>query len=246
MGYIDRTNEASQHRTNRRGNRILNRHDPTRTIEDIDSIVLHNMGFERCGDADAYDQVTAHYAVLLNGLTLKLWDEEYNLNSSNSLNSHSIAIEFEGKFPGAHRRLYSQEQCERRGYDYPTLAQIRSGRQLIRHLINQFTNITHVYAHMQVHSGKGCPGPHIWYNLGRWSTQHLGLINDLPPNSRRFRRQIRASYFDFRYNISLRPQSYHDPMDDALIRRIRIDRELQICGQEPPTQILQRNKYTCE
>jgi len=244
MGYIDRTDETSQYTTNLRGNRVLDRRNPNRNVESIDSIVLHNMGFHRSGEEDRYDRVIAHWAVLLNGLVLKLRGENLDINASHSLNAHSIAIEFEGKFPGINRNLFTQRDCNRHGYDYPTKQQIHSGRQLIRHLIGQFTNISYIYGHVQV-AHKHCPGPHIWYNVGKWAKECLGLVNDLPPDANRFRRLIPVKYCDLRYNIFNTNVPFCTVADEMLMRRVRRIRELQVCG-ESPIEILQRNNFMCE
>lgn len=240
MDYIDRTREAARHTMNFNRQRILNQDNPNRSIGSIDSIVIHSMGFHRSGEAHRYDRVSAHYAVLLNGLIIRLRSEELYVNASNSLNAHSIAIEFEGNFPEAPRNLFTKQDCERHRprYDYPTFEQIQSGKQLIGHLIRQFTNINGIYAHLQSHPHKPCPGPHIWYNIGKWSIECLGLINPQSPNLR----LIPASYYDPQYSIFSSP-AYCNLSGEILTRTIRRYYELQVCG-EPI--VNHRNNLICK
>lgn len=60
----------------------------------------------------------------------------------------------------------------------PTIAQIVAGRQLVSFLTETVSSIEHIYAHQQVysHGNRGnCPGPHIWFNVGKWAVDNLGL-----------------------------------------------------------------------
>lgn len=71
----------------------------------------------------------------------------------------------------------------------PTIPQLAAGRQLVSFLTETVSSIEHIYSHQQVyaHGNRGnCPGPHIWYNVGKWAVDHLGLtssgaLRPIPP-----------------------------------------------------------------
>lgn len=62
----------------------------------------------------------------------------------------------------------------------PTVSQIRAGRLLVHYLVETVETMRFVYAHQQVyrngHRGN-CPGPHLWFNVGKWAVDNLQLRN---------------------------------------------------------------------
>jgi len=144
--------------------------DQQKNRHPIDAIMLHSMSFDRGSSITAYDGVNAHFAVLRSGDVLYLHDIEEYLYASHDFNPRGIAIEFAGNPPGTDGKAYKAEKF---GMHIPTLSQLESGRRLVR-LLAQGRGIHYIYGHRQSCS-KICPGPHIWYNIGRWAVQTLGL-----------------------------------------------------------------------
>jgi hypothetical protein len=61
-----------------------------------------------------------------------------------------------------------------------TQAQIAAGRKLVNHLVKTI-GLTHILAHRQAWpTRENCPGPDIWYQVGQWAIETLGL-NDGGP-----------------------------------------------------------------
>ena len=67
--------------------------DKPREVQQIDSIVLHQMGFSRGTDPMRYLGVPAHYIVMADGTIAQLHNWETYLFTSNALNSRSIGVE---------------------------------------------------------------------------------------------------------------------------------------------------------
>jgi hypothetical protein len=71
----------------------------------------------------------------------------------------------------------------------PTTQQLLAGRLLVRFLTETVLTIEHIYSHQQVytHGNRGnCPGPHIWFNVGKWAVDNLslnssGALRPIPP-----------------------------------------------------------------
>ncbi|HCB12339.1 MAG TPA: hypothetical protein DEP36_02025 [Gammaproteobacteria bacterium] len=143
-------------------------HDKDR--RNIDAIVLHSMSFDWGNSIPLYDRVNAHFAVLRSGDILYLHDIAEYLYASHDFNRRGIAIEFAGNPPGTDGKAYKAKKF---GMHIPTLPQLDSGRRLVRLLI-QTRRIRYIYGHRQS-CRKICPGPHIWYNVGRWAVRTLGL-----------------------------------------------------------------------
>ena len=140
----------------------------------IDAIVLHAMGFNRTRNrASKYDGINAHFAVLRTGEVLYLHDIEEYLNAAHDFNRRSISIEFAGNPPDEDGRVYKPRKF---GLHIPTVEQILNGRKLVRALaLSPTLNVRYIYGHKQSCDRKICPGPHIWYNVGRWAQLTLGL-----------------------------------------------------------------------
>ena len=171
---IDRTREASRHTTNASGTRILSNQASRRSLQRINTIVLHQTWqpslCARGNAVDLYDRVIAHYVVTANGTILQVRNLEALLNDS--WGGRAVHIEFVGNFVNAEGSS---------GTEQPTISQIRSGRALVSHLFKGIPEIAlqihHIVAHAQIsnmHRGN-CPGPHIWRNIAKWAKDMHGL-----------------------------------------------------------------------
>jgi N-acetyl-anhydromuramyl-L-alanine amidase AmpD len=143
----------------------------------VDALVLHQMAFSRGSDPTRYDKVTAHYAILPDGKIIQLHPISAYLNASNGFNSKSVAVEFAGNFPNIKGKCW---EAKKYGCHALTQAQIEAGRKLIKHLIKT-NGLTHVLAHRQSSGTReNDPGPDIWYNVGQWAVDNLGLKDGGP------------------------------------------------------------------
>ncbi len=144
----------------------------TRDLRTVYALVLHQMAFSRGSDPTRYDTVTAHYAILPDGKILQLHPNPAYLWASNGFNRFSVAVEFAGNFPNVRGKCW---EAKRFGCHRVTKAQIDSGRALIRHLIKEI-GLTHVLAHRQASATReNDPGPDLWYHIGQWAVNNLGL-----------------------------------------------------------------------
>lgn len=146
-----------------------------RDMSKVYALVLHQTaGNQRNTPPDRYDGVTAHFVIKPNGQILQLHPLTARLNASNGFNAGSVAVEFAGNFPDTRGKRYV----------YPngaspqgvlTAEQIKAGRCLIRYLVKNM-NLTHILAHRQSSgSRENDPGPDIWYHVGQWAINNLGL-----------------------------------------------------------------------
>ena len=138
--------------------------DKPREVQQIDSIVLHQMGFSRGTDPMRYLGVPAHYIVMADGTIAQLHNWETYLFTSNALNSRSIGVEIAGNFPNEDGRWWSGDKF---GRDRPTDQQIEAIRGLIRYidrsLRDQGQTLRGVFAHRQSSAAKrNDPGPDVW------------------------------------------------------------------------------------
>lgn len=146
-----------------------------RDMSKVYALVLHQTaGNQRNTPPDRYDGVTAHFVIKPNGQTLQLHPLTARLNASNGFNAGSVAVEFAGNFPDTRGKRYV----------YPngaspqgvlTAEQIKAGRCLIRYLVKNM-DLTHILAHRQSSASReNDPGPDIWYHVGQWAINNLGL-----------------------------------------------------------------------
>jgi len=171
----------------------------TRSLSDIDAIVLHQTGYwqrSRGNDVTAYDHTIAHFVVLpKGGVVLQVRDLEVRLN--NVIPTHGVHIEIVGCFNSdsfdcnAYRRNQARGRLRTGGRvgaslrsraEVPHLTQIQATRRLIAALVSHdpiMGQINCILAHRQVTTMGGgranCPGPHIWYNLGEWARREWHL-----------------------------------------------------------------------
>ncbi|GHC79845.1 hypothetical protein GCM10007079_18320 [Nocardiopsis terrae] len=141
------------------------------------ALVLHQMAFSRGDDLAGYDTVTAHFVITPDGKAARLHPVTTYLFASNGFNSGSVAVEFAGNLPDVRGRCW---RPDRFGCHQLTRAQVAAGRGLLRHLRGEI-GLTHVLAHRQASGTReNCPGPDIWYNVGQWGVDALGLKDGGP------------------------------------------------------------------
>lgn len=163
---IDRTAVAL--RTNRKG---------TRDMKKVYALVLHQTAFSRGNDPTKYDRIPVHFVITPDGKIIQLHPLSAYLWSSNGFNARSVAVEFVGNFRSVEGRYYKPENF---GCHPVTPAQIKAGRELIQYLIKEM-GLTHVLAHRQSSGMRtNDPGPEVWYNVGQWAVDNLGLKDGGP------------------------------------------------------------------
>ena len=163
---VDRT--AFGKKENRKGKR---------DIKTVYALVLHQTAFSRGNHEDKYDGIPVHFVILPDGTIVQLHPEAEYLWSSNGLNKGSVAVEFVGNFRSVRGRHYKPEEF---GCHAPTAAQIQAGRDLIKYLKKKI-GLTHVLAHRQSSGTReNDPGPEVWYGVGQWGIDNLGLKDGGP------------------------------------------------------------------
>lgn len=153
------------------------KHKGIRDPASVTALVLHQMAFSRGNDPAKYDKVTAHFVILPNGHTAQLHPASAILWASNGFNKLTVAVEFAGNFPNVKGRCWKPEKF---GCHRVTPEQIAAGRNLIRHLVATL-GIRHVLAHRQSSASRANdPGPDLWYHVGQWAVDMLGLSDGGP------------------------------------------------------------------
>jgi hypothetical protein len=162
---------------------ILNTYrDPRKVF----AFVLHQMAFKRRGrkskeysDPTAYLKTGAHFCIMFDGRIIQLHAMSRFIWHGNCLSPHSVAVEFEGNFPDIKGKWWKDPDGAA-NQDRPTPAQFESGRFLTRYL-QTVLGITNIHAHRQSSGSRtNDPGPDIWYHVGEWALQNLGLTDGGP------------------------------------------------------------------
>lgn len=149
-----------------------NRKGKPRDMSKVYALVLHQTAFSRGNDTTKYDRIPVHFVIVPNGKIVQLHPLSAYLWSSNGFNAGSVAVEFVGNFPNTKGKCW---EAKKFGCHKLTQEQINSGRALIRHLINTM-GLTHVLAHRQSSGQReNDPGPDIWYHVGQWAVDNLGM-----------------------------------------------------------------------
>lgn len=167
-GIIDLT--ARSDRSHRKGRR------DSKTVY---ALVLHQMAccFSPRKPLERFLSIVSHFAITNDGRILQLHPISALLWASNGFNARSVAVEFAGNFPDTRGRWWKGDEY---GRNRPTPAQINGGRYLVRYLIRTM-GLTHVLAHRQSSGTReNDPGPDIWYNVGQWAVDTLGLQDGGP------------------------------------------------------------------
>jgi len=151
----------------------------TRDPRTVYALVLHQMAccFKPKDPLKRFLTVGAHFAITEDGRILQLHPVSTLVWASNGFNNRSVAVEFAGNFPNTRGTWW---QGDTYGKNRPTPAQVNAGRQLVRHLVRTM-GLTHVLTHRQSSGTReNDPGPDIWFDVGQWAVNTLGL-NDGGP-----------------------------------------------------------------
>jgi hypothetical protein len=143
------------------------------------ALVLHQMAccFRPADPLKRFLSINSHFAIAADGRILQLHPITELLWSSNGFNAGSVAVEFAGNFPNTKGRWW---QGDKFGRDRPTPAQLEAGRYLVRHLI-RVMGLTHILAHRQSSASReNDPGPEVWFHVGQWAVDKLGLKDGGP------------------------------------------------------------------
>ncbi|CAN7506911.1 N-acetylmuramoyl-L-alanine amidase [Variovorax sp. LjRoot130] len=146
----------------------------TRDPKSVYALVLHQMAccFRRRDPMRSYLRIKAHFAILPEGQILQLHPVSALIWASHGFNSKSVAVEFAGNFPNVKGRWWKGETY---GRDRVTPAQLEAGRCLVRHL-KRTMGLRVVLAHRQSSNMReNDPGPDVWYHVGQWAVDNLGL-----------------------------------------------------------------------
>lgn len=150
----------------------------TRDINTLTALVLHQTAFSRGNAADKYDNIPVHFVITPDGKIVQLHPLPAYLWSSNDLNPRSVAVEFVGNFRDVRGNFYKPEEF---GCHALTQAQIDAGRELIKYLKTRMPKFQHVLAHRQSSDQRdNDPGPEVWYHVGQWALDNLGLKDGGP------------------------------------------------------------------
>ncbi len=140
----------------------------------LDAVVLHQTAMNRGSVPENYLNVKAHYVVMPDGRVVHLHPVESYLAASSAFNEDAIAIEFVGNFPDDRGQYWRGDTFGRHKL---SKQQIDAGRDLLRHLVDTH-DISFVFAHRQGEAPNlrgNCPGPDIWFHIGQWAVDGLGL-----------------------------------------------------------------------
>jgi phosphatidylserine/phosphatidylglycerophosphate/cardiolipin synthase-like enzyme/N-acetyl-anhydromuramyl-L-alanine amidase AmpD len=166
---------------------VVDKNEITSTYRDprkLWAFVLHQMAFKRRGrtskqfsDPSSYLKTGAHFCIMLDGRIIQLHAFSRLIWHAQCISPRSVAVEFEGNFPNVSGRWWIDKDSQVQNRDQPTAAQFDSGRFLASYL-KIVLGTTHILAHRQSSdSRENDPGPDIWYNVGQWSVDNLGLTD---------------------------------------------------------------------
>ena len=169
------------------GSRIIDLTDKTdkshrkgkRDPKKVYALVLHQMAccFRPADPLKRFLSINSHFAIAADGRILQLHPITELLWSSNGFNAGSVAVEFAGNFPNTKGRWWEGDKF---GRNRPTPEQLEAGRYLVRYLIDKM-GLTHVLAHRQSSASReNDPGPEVWYHVGQWAIEKLGLKDGGP------------------------------------------------------------------
>jgi hypothetical protein len=140
----------------------------------VNALVLRQMAccFKVKDPLTRFLKMAPHFAILPDGRILQLHPITAYTWTSNGFNKDSVAVEFAGNFPDTRGKWWNEANA---GKNQVTKEQIEAGRYLVRHLIGA-TGLTHILAQRQSSATReNDPGPDIWYHVGQWAVDNLGL-----------------------------------------------------------------------
>ena len=121
-----------------------------------------------------------HFAILPDGRILQIHPLQAYTPASNGFNAGSVAVEFAGNFPNTKGKWWISKDLKtaaqrKANQNQVTPAQIESGRYLVQYL-KRTMGLKTILAHRQSSGTReNDPGPDIWYNVGQWAVDNLGL-----------------------------------------------------------------------
>ena len=145
----------------------------------VHALVLHQMAccFKVKDPLTRFLKMAPHFAILPDGRILQLHPILALTGASNGFNAGSVAVEFAGNFPDTRGKWWHGPQ---NGMNKVTPAQIEAGRYLVRYLISTM-GLKTILAHRQSSGTRdNDPGPDIWFNVGQWAIDTLGLKDGGP------------------------------------------------------------------
>ena len=151
----------------------------TRDPKKVWALVLHQMAccFKVRDPLTRFLKMAPHFAILPDGRILQLHPILSLTGASNGFNAGSVAVEFAGNFPDTRGRWWHGAE---NGQNQVTPAQIEAGRYLVRYL-KRVMGLREILAHRQSSGTReNDPGPDIWYHVGQWAIDNLGLTDGGP------------------------------------------------------------------
>ncbi|MBD0367457.1 MAG: N-acetylmuramoyl-L-alanine amidase, partial [Flavisolibacter sp.] len=161
--------------------------DSYRDPRKVYAFVLHHMAFKRrsrktgkYSDPESYLSTGAHFCILFDGRIIQLHPFSRMIWHGHCISPRSVAVEFEGNFPNIKGKWWIDKEAKFPDKDVPTQQQYESGRFLTSYL-KIVLGTTHILAHRQSSKDReNDPGPDIWYNVGQWAGEKLGLSDGGP------------------------------------------------------------------
>jgi outer membrane protein OmpA-like peptidoglycan-associated protein len=151
----------------------------TRDPKKVYALVLHQMAccFKVKDPLTRFLKMAPHFAILPDGRILQLHPILSLTGASNGFNPGSVAVEFAGNFPDTRGKWWHGAE---NGQNQVTPAQIEAGRYLVRYLMRTM-GLKVIVAHRQSSGTRdNDPGPDIWYHVGQWAIDTLGLKDGGP------------------------------------------------------------------
>lgn len=140
---------------------------------------------KKYSDPAGYLSTGAHFCIMLDGRIIQLHAMSRMIWHGHCISPGSVAVEFEGNFPNIKGTWWypTDKKTGKKikvNEDKPTQAQFDSGRFLACYL-KVVLGTTTILAHRQSDdSRENDPGPDIWFNVGQWAVDKLGLSDGGP------------------------------------------------------------------
>ncbi|HEX7334097.1 MAG TPA: peptidoglycan-binding protein [Pyrinomonadaceae bacterium] len=158
-----------------------------RPPEKVWALVLHQMAccFNVKDPLTRFLKMAPHFAILPDGRILQIHPLQAYTPASNGFNAGSVAVEFAGNFPSTRGKWWiskslKTDAARKANQNQVTPQQIESGRYLVQYL-KRVMGLKTILAHRQSSGTReNDPGPDIWYNVGQWAIDNLGLSDGGP------------------------------------------------------------------
>ena len=158
-----------------------------RPPEKVFALVLHQMAccFKVKDPLTRFLNMAPHFAILPDGRILQIHPLQAYTAASNGFNAGSVAVEFAGNFPNTKGKWWMSKDLKteaqrKANQNQVTPQQIESGRYLVQYL-KRTMGLKTILAHRQSSGTReNDPGPDIWYNVGQWAVDNLGLSDGGP------------------------------------------------------------------